>query len=59
MTWSVGAGLDGRGVIVAGAAGGIGSAVAGAFATAGAHVVAVDRDGTALDAMVDGLEGSG
>ena len=35
MTWSVGAGLEGKGVIVTGAAGGIGTAVATAFATTG------------------------
>ena len=33
MTWSVGAGLEGRGVILTGAAGGIGAAVAEAFAS--------------------------
>ena len=31
MTWNVGAGLDGKGVMVTGAAGGIGKAVAQAF----------------------------
>ena len=33
MTWSVGAGLEGRGVILTGAAGGIGAAVARGFAS--------------------------
>ena len=44
MTWSVGAGLEGKGVILTGAAGGIGAAVARAFASAGAKVMAVDLD---------------
>jgi NAD(P)-dependent dehydrogenase (short-subunit alcohol dehydrogenase family) len=38
----LGAGLEGRGVLVTGAAGGIGSAVARAFADCGARVVATD-----------------
>ena len=59
MTWSVGAGLEGRGVIVTGAAGGIGRAVAEAFATTGARVLAVDLEQSAVDDVVDGLEGSG
>jgi NAD(P)-dependent dehydrogenase (short-subunit alcohol dehydrogenase family) len=59
MTWSVGAGLEGRGVIVAGATGGIGRAVAAGFATAGARVMAVDLDQGRLDEVVDGLEGDG
>ena len=59
MTWSVGAGLEGRGVIVTGAAGGIGRAVAVAFATTGARVMAVDRDGAGVDSVVASLEGTG
>ncbi len=59
MAWSVGAGLEGRGVIVTGAAGGIGKAVAEAFATTGARVMAVDLDAAAVDDVVAGLQGSG
>jgi NAD(P)-dependent dehydrogenase (short-subunit alcohol dehydrogenase family) len=56
MTWSVGAGLDGKGVVVTGAAGGIGRAVAAAFATAGARVCAVDVSQQAVDELVAALE---
>lgn len=59
MTWSVGAGLEGRGVILTGATGGIGAAVATGFAAAGARVMAVDLDQGRLDEVVGGLEGSG
>jgi NAD(P)-dependent dehydrogenase (short-subunit alcohol dehydrogenase family) len=59
MTWSVGAGLEGKGVIVTGAAGGIGRAVAEAFATTGARVMAVDLDQSKVDEVVGGFEGSG
>jgi NAD(P)-dependent dehydrogenase (short-subunit alcohol dehydrogenase family) len=59
MAWSVGAGLEGKGVIVTGAAGGIGKAVAEAFATTGARVMAVDIDQAKVDDVVDGFEGSG
>lgn len=59
MSWSVGAGLEGRGVIVTGAAGGIGAAVARAFATSGARVMAVDLRQEAVDDLVDGLDGTG
>jgi NAD(P)-dependent dehydrogenase (short-subunit alcohol dehydrogenase family) len=44
VTWSVGAGLEGKGVLVTGAARGIGAAVATAFAAAGARVCAADID---------------
>ena len=57
MTWSVGAGLEGKGVVVAGAAGGIGREVVAAFAAAGARVAAVDRDQQAVDAVVSALPG--
>ncbi len=59
MTWSIGAGLEGRGVMVTGAAGGIGKAVAEAFAATGARVLAVDLEQAAVDDVVAGLEGSG
>jgi NAD(P)-dependent dehydrogenase (short-subunit alcohol dehydrogenase family) len=59
MGWSVGAGLEGKGVIVTGASGGIGRAVAEAFATTGAKVMAVDLDQARVDEVVAGLEGSG
>jgi NAD(P)-dependent dehydrogenase (short-subunit alcohol dehydrogenase family) len=59
MAWSVGAGLEGRGVILTGATGGIGSAVAAGFAAAGAKIMAVDLDQARLDEVVGGLEGGG
>ena len=59
MAWSVGAGLDGKGVMVTGAAGGIGRTVAEAFATTGARVMAVDLRQDGVDAVVAGLEGQG
>jgi len=59
MTWSVGAGLENRGVIVTGAAGGMGRPVAEAFATAGAKVMAVDLHQEAADEVVAGLDGDG
>lgn len=59
MVWSVGAGLEGKGVIITGAAGGIGRAVAQAFATAGAQVLAVDVRQETVDEVVAGLQGTG
>lgn len=59
MAWSVGAGLEGKGVLVTGAAGGIGKAVVAAFATTGARVMAVDLDQHAVEDVVAGLEGTG
>ena len=52
-------GLTGAGVIVTGAAGGIGSAVAHAFAAAGARVAGVDRSGDRLEAVIGALPGDG
>jgi NAD(P)-dependent dehydrogenase (short-subunit alcohol dehydrogenase family) len=48
--------LDGRHVIVTGAANGIGRALAGRFHSEGARVVACDRDADALTAVVDQLD---
>ena len=59
MAWSVASGLEGQGVIVTGAAGGIGRATAEAFATAGARVMAVDLRQAAADEVVEGMEGDG
>jgi NAD(P)-dependent dehydrogenase (short-subunit alcohol dehydrogenase family) len=52
-------GLTGQAVIVTGAAGGIGAAVAQQLAAQGAVVWAVDVDGARLDAVVAGLVGEG
>lgn len=56
MSWSVGAGLEDRGVVVTGAAGGIGREVARGFAAARARVCAVDLDQAAVDDVVRELE---
>lgn len=56
MTWSVGAGLEGKGVVVTGAAGGIGREVVKGFAAAGARVCAVDLELAATQALLDGLD---
>ena len=49
MSWL---GIQGKGVIVTGAAGGIGSATARMFAQQGARVLAVDLEQEAVDAVV-------
>lgn len=59
MNWSNHSGLVGNVVIVTGAAGGIGSAVARALAESGAIVAAVDRPGAPLATVVDALAGTG
>lgn len=59
MAWDLGAGLEGKGVVVTGAAGGMGSEVAKAFAAAGARVMAVDVNEDALADTVEELGGDG
>lgn len=59
MAWNLGAGLEGKGVIVTGAAGGIGRPVAKAFSAAGAKVMAVDVNQEAIDEVVADMEGDG
>jgi NAD(P)-dependent dehydrogenase (short-subunit alcohol dehydrogenase family) len=55
VSWNAAAGLRGRGVVVTGAAGGIGREVARAFAAAGARVCAVDLDAGAAAEVVASL----
>jgi NAD(P)-dependent dehydrogenase (short-subunit alcohol dehydrogenase family) len=57
MTWTVGLGLEGKGVVVTGAAGGIGREVARAFAEAGARVSAVDVKEEGLAELLPTLAG--
>jgi NAD(P)-dependent dehydrogenase (short-subunit alcohol dehydrogenase family) len=53
----MGAGLDGKGVVVTGAGGAIGREVAAAFAAAGGRVYGVDVRGDDVAAVVDALDG--
>jgi 3-oxoacyl-[acyl-carrier protein] reductase len=57
MTWRQGVGLEGKAVVVTGAAGGIGREVAAAFADAGAHVCGVDLEPEPVGAVIDALPG--
>jgi NAD(P)-dependent dehydrogenase (short-subunit alcohol dehydrogenase family) len=57
MSWNIGAGLEGKGVIVTGAAGGIGREVALAFAKVGARVAAVDINAAGVNELIAGMEG--
>ncbi len=47
--------VAGRSVVITGAAGGIGSALARRFATAGARVALLDRDEDGLDELAHAL----
>jgi NAD(P)-dependent dehydrogenase (short-subunit alcohol dehydrogenase family) len=57
MSWNAGSGLEGKGVVVTGAAGGIGAEVARAFAQSGAHVCAVDVKEEGLAELLPTLAG--
>ena len=57
IVWNPGAGLEGKGVMVTGAAQGIGRATAEAFAEAGARVFAVDIKGETVLRTVAALPG--
>ena len=59
MSWDAAAGIEGKAVLVTGAAGGIGRAVAEAFAAAGARVAVHDLRDEAIAAVLSGLEGEG
>jgi 3-oxoacyl-[acyl-carrier protein] reductase len=59
MTWTPAAGIEGKAVLVTGAAGGIGRAIAEAFATAGARVAIHDLRDDAIAALLGGLDGEG
>ncbi len=52
-------GLSGLTVVLTGAAGGIGQALASAFISQGVRLVATDRDGPALNALADNLRSFG
>ena len=55
----LGAGLEGNGVVVTGAAGGIGAVVARAFAECGARVAAIDLSAERTAALAASLPGEG
>ncbi len=56
MAWHVGSGLEDKGVVVTGAAGGIGREVVRAFAAAGARVCAVDINEEGVQEVVRSLD---
>ena len=58
MSWNIGAGLEEKGVVVTGAAGGIGQAVVAAFASAGARVCGIDVRQEVVEQVVASLEHS-
>jgi NAD(P)-dependent dehydrogenase (short-subunit alcohol dehydrogenase family) len=53
MSWNIGSGLKGKGIVVTGAAGGIAGEVARAFVAAGSYVAAVDLKEEPLNQLVD------
>lgn len=57
MSWTTGTGLEGKGIVVTGAAAGIGREVALAFVEAGARVAAIDVKEGALHELVDSFSG--
>jgi 3-oxoacyl-[acyl-carrier protein] reductase len=57
MSWTISAGLEGTGVVVTGAGGGIGGAVARAFGEAGARVCVVDMKEEPLAELLPSLAG--
>lgn len=59
MSWSVGAGLEERTVVITGATGGIGRAVTHAFAATGARILATDLDQPRLDTLLTEIPGDG
>lgn len=59
MSWDLGAGLEGRGALVTGAAGAIGAEVVRALAAAGARVAAVDLDEGRLRGLIADLDDTG
>lgn len=58
MKWSLGDGLEHRDVVVTGASGGIGAAVAESLVASGAHVTAVDLNGEGLERALGHLDGA-
>jgi NAD(P)-dependent dehydrogenase (short-subunit alcohol dehydrogenase family) len=59
VSWNLGSGLDSKGVIVTGAAGGIGRSVCEGLASAGARLLVTDLDQATCEAVVAGLDGEG